>query len=403
MEKIATDTSNFEVIRTAGYTYVDKTGALYPLVEDSIGRHFFLARPRRFGKSLLVSTLQKLFEGRRDLFAGLAIDALPWDWSAKYPVLRLDMSLCTGETVDKVKNRVLATLHSEAERLGVPLRDEGSPAVCFRSLIDDVAATSPSGQLVLLVDEYDKPLTRWIGTDEALPYQDFLSSFYTVIKATAPKQRFCLVTGVCRFPMASMSSGLNNLTDITMDARFATLLGYTRNEARASFPQRLDNLARQLGTDADDTVDRLEDMYGGYCFNRSMVQVFNPVSLGRCLDTADLRSYWFETGTPSWLMSLVKTRPLGMDVWAAGSVGSAGAVEVSENQLGTFEPNAPYMPAALFQAGYLTIKGCEERGRRHVYLLGFPNHEVEDAFNAWPTDAYTGGAGTAMTAGTTRG
>ena len=384
LEKIATDTSDFGTIRTAGYTHVDKTGALYPLVNDSIGRQFFLARPHRFGKSLLVSMLQRLFEGRRDLFAGLAIDMLPWDWSAKHPVIRLDMGMCAGETVAAVERRVLATLRAEAERLGVSLRDEGSPVSCFRSLIDDVAATGSSGQVVLLVDDYDKPLTHWIGTTEVLPYQDFLSSFYTVIKATGSKQRFCLVTGVCRFPMASMSSGLNNLTDITMDARFSSLLGYTRDEVRSSFPRRLATLARQLGTDVDSTVARLADMYGGYCFDRSMVQVFNPVSLGRCLDTADLRSYWFETGTPGWLLPLVKRRPQGIDT---------GSLEVSGDQLDTFDPSFPCMTSALFQTGYLTIKGCEMLGRRRVYQLGFPNYEVEDAFNAHLANAYTGDSG----------
>ena len=175
LERIATDTYDFERIRTTGLTYVDKTAILYPLVEGNIGRQFFLSRPRRFGKSLLISTVQKLFEGRRDLFEGLAIDSLPWDWSDTHPVLRLDMSLCSGETVEEVEASVEFTLRREAERLGVSLRDGGNLRDRFAALVEDLAAASPSGQVVLLVDEYDKPLTRWVGCPEVAPLQAFLN------------------------------------------------------------------------------------------------------------------------------------------------------------------------------------------------------------------------------------
>ncbi len=378
MEKIATDTYDFEYIRRVGYTYVDKTGLLYPLVDESMGKQFFLTRPRRFGKSLLVSTLQKLFEGRRDLFEGLAIDSLPWDWSRTWPVLRLDMSLCSGDTVERVERRVLATLRSEAKRLGMPPRDEDDVAVCFRSLVEDLAATSPDGQVVLLIDEYDKPLTQWVGTEEVRPFQAFLKSFYSVVKATEAKQRFCFMTGVSKFSKVSIFSDLNNLTDITMDARFASLLGYTHDEVRACYPQRLAALANSRHTDVEGAFAQLIDMYDGYCFDRSMTRVFNPVSLGRCLDSADMRSYWFETGTPGWLMSYAKKEPMEVEF-----------VEMTDEQLGTFEPANPYMPAVLFQTGYLTIRQFEERGRSRIYTLGFPNHEVEDGFNSWLACAYT--------------
>ena len=239
LERIATDTYDFEYIRAKGYTYIDKTSILYPLVDDSIGKQFFLSRPRRFGKSLLISTLQKLFEGKRDLFAGLAIDSLPWDWSAAWPVIRLDMSTCSGETVGEVREKVLAVLQSEADHFDVALRGGADPAICLQFLIDDVAATGPDGRLVLLIDEYDKPLTHWVGSKDVLPFQFFLKSFYSVVKATESKQRFCLMTGVSKFSKVSIFSDLNNLTDITMDQRFSTLLGYTHEEVRAYFPGRI--------------------------------------------------------------------------------------------------------------------------------------------------------------------
>lgn len=158
LERIATNTYDFETMRSTGITYVDKTGLLHPIADRSMGNQFFLARPRRFGKSLLVSTLQRLFEGRRDLFEGLAIDSLPWDWSLSYPVVRLDMSACSGETLAEVEAMVASTLRSEAGRLGVALRAGEPLAAQLMFLIEDVAAEGPGGQCVLLVDEYDKPL-----------------------------------------------------------------------------------------------------------------------------------------------------------------------------------------------------------------------------------------------------
>ncbi len=378
VEYIATNTYDFARIRTTGLAYVDKTAYIHTLADGRMGNQFFLSRPRRFGKSLLCSTLQCLFEGRRELFEGLAIDSLPWDWSKTYPVIRLDMAACSGETIEEVTSRAQATISAEADRLEVPLRGGNDPVLNFRFLIDDVAATSPDSQCVLLVDEYDKPLTRWIGTEEATPYQAFLKSFYSVIKLTEARQRFCLMTGVSKFSKVSIFSDLNNLTDVTMDTRFAALLGYTHDEVRANFPGRLAALAQALGSDVEGAFARLEAMYDGYCFDRSLTRVFNPVSLGRCLDSADMRSYWFETGTPGWLMSYAKKAPIELD-----------SLDVPEASLGTYEPARPSMPAVLLQTGYLTIKDFEEFGRSRVYRLGFPNHEVEDGFNEWLAGTYT--------------
>ena len=377
LERIATNTYDFENVRKTNLTYVDKTGLLYPLVDESIGNQFFLSRPRRFGKSLLISTIQKLFEGRRDLFEGLAIGSLPWDWDARYPVLRLDMSLCSGKTVEEVERRVLVTMGSEAARLGVPLRNEDDVPSCFRLLVEDLAATGPDGQCVLLIDEYDKPLTRWVGCPEVLPFQSFLKSFYGVVKATESKQRFCLMTGVSKFSKVSIFSDLNNLTDLTMSPFATTLLGYTHEEVRANFPGRLAALASALNTDADGAFDMLVKMYDGYCFDARMARVFNPVSLGSALRDLQLESYWFETGTPGWLMSYAEKAPMDLD-----------GLQVGASDLGTFEPARPSMPAVLLQTGYLTIKGVWGQGMGTVYDLGFPNEEVSAGFNRWLANAY---------------
>ncbi len=378
LERIATNTYDFENVRRNRYVYVDKTGLLYPLVDGSIGNQFFLSRPRRFGKSLLISTIQKLFEGRRDLFEGLAIDSLPWDWEGTYPVLRLDMSGCSGETVEEVEASVEVALRQEANRLGVPLHEDEALRDRFRLLIEDLAATSPSGQIVLLVDEYDKPLTRWVGEPGVAPFQAFLKSFYSIVKLTESKQRFCLMTGVSKFSKVSVFSDLNNLTDLTMSPYATTLLGYTHDEVRANFPGRLAALAEALGTDADAAFDRLAGAYDGYCFDRAMVPVFNPVSLGSALRDLQLSSYWFETGTPGWLMSYAKKEPMQVDSYF-----------LDESDLGTFEPARPSMPAVLFQTGYLTITNAWDQGMGSTYELGFPNLEVAAGFNRWLANAYT--------------
>ena len=282
-----------------------------------------------------------------------------------------------GRFLDEVEVSMESALRREAERLGVALRDGGNLRDRFASLIEDIAAGAPDGKLVLLIDEYDKPLTRWVGESEVLPFQSFLKSFYSVVKLTESKQRFCLMTGVSKFSKVSIFSDLNNLIDISMDLRFSTLLGYTHDEVRANFPACLNALANVLGTDENGAFTEVVDMYDGYCFDRSMTRVFNPVSLGRALESSDMRSYWFETGTPGWLMSYAKKAPIDVD-----------NLEVSEADLGTFEPADPYMPTVLFQTGYLTIADFEEIGRARVYRMKFPNHEVEDGFTQWLADPY---------------
>ena len=379
MEKIATNTFDFALIRRGGLTYVDKTALIHPIADGSMGNQFFLARPRRFGKSLLCSTLQCLFEGRRELFEGLAISSMPWDWSKRYPVIRLDMTTCSGATLEEVKVAITAKMRRESERLGVPLRDESGPREALAAFIEDVAATGSDGQCVLLIDEYDKPLTRWVGTEDVLPYQEFLKSFYSVVKETESRQRFCLMTGVSKFSKVSIFSDLNNLTDLTLSPFATTLLGYTHDEVRQNFPQRLEALGRALGTDVDGAFSRLVDMYDGYRFDEALVPVFNPVSLGNALSTLRLSSYWFETGTPGWLMSYAKKAPIDVD-----------GLEVSGQMLGTFEPASPSMPAVLLQTGYLTIKGVSGEDVGKLYDLGFPNREVQAGFSTWLARAYTG-------------
>ena len=203
MEKVATDIYSFRELREKGFTYVDKTAKLLPLADLSIGKQFFIARPRRFGKSLLVSTLHCLFEGRRELFNGLAIEP-KWDWSKAWPVIHLDMGDCQADSVERLWGKIHDCLVSESERLGVALRSDTSVPGQLKFLIQDLAAASGDGQVVLLVDEYDKPLLGHLSKPDVTQFRDALKEFYSVIKTLEAKQRFTFLTGVSKFSKVSI-------------------------------------------------------------------------------------------------------------------------------------------------------------------------------------------------------
>ena len=367
MEKIATDTYSFVDIRKGGFVYVDKTAMLKSLADGSLGKQFFVARPRRFGKSLAISTLQCLFEGRRELFKGLAIEP-DWDWSKTYPVLKLDMGSCQGDTVAEIKERVGILLRKEAARLGVPLQ-EGPVSGQFDLLINDLAVKH-GGKIVLLVDEYDKPLLGHLCKGNVNEVRDFLKAFYSVIKTNEGQQRFAFITGVSKFSKVSIFSDLNNLNEFSMDARVATLFGYTHEEVKANFPGALAVLGEKFGLDADATFEKLVYWYDGYRFEENAVPVFNPVSVGKCLSTQKFDPFWFETGTPSFLLKLMQENPVTID-----------DIEIPQTAFSVYEPAKPGLMSILYQTGYLTIKGARDDGGMRLYRLVPPNFEVETAFS----------------------
>jgi len=369
MERIATDTYSFERVREGGFVYVDKTAILKTLADGSLGTQFFIARPRRFGKSLAVSTLQCLFEGRRDLFRGLAIEP-DWDWSKTWPVLKLDMSGCQAATVEMLWQKIRVQLLRNAERLGVPLREGLPVSGQFEMLISDLAERSPDGKFVLLVDEYDKPLLGHLGKPDVNDIRDELKAFYSVIKTCEGLQRFAFMTGVSKFSKVSVFSDLNNLNEFSMDARVATLFGYTHEEVKANFPQALAALGAKQGLDAEATFARLVQWYDGYRFHQDAAPVFNPVSVGKCLSSGQFDPYWFETGTPTFLLRLMEKNPVVLD-----------EIEVSQTAFSNYEPDRPALVSLLYQTGYLTIKSARQDGGIRLYRLVPPNFEVATAFS----------------------
>ncbi|MBQ6246965.1 MAG: AAA family ATPase [Kiritimatiellae bacterium] len=378
MEKPATDIYTFENLRKGQYTYVDKTAILKELADDSRGRQFFIARPRRFGKSLAVTTLQALFEGKRELFKGLAIEP-QWDWSRKWPVLRLDMGSAQTDSLAELKRKWREMLANECARHNIPFRDDDIPSIAFERTINDLAATSANGQVVLLLDEYDKPLIGRLGTPAVTEFKNALKAFYSVIKTCEGKQRFAFITGVSKFSKVSIFSDLNNLDDMTLDAEVATLFGFTHDEVRKYYPDKLAELGKAIGKSADGAFAEIVKWYDGYKFHPKAEPVFNPVSLGMTFKKNELGNWWSLTAKPTFLVDFFRTHPVDVS-----------SLDVSDIDMNAFEPEKIKPVTLLYQTGYLTIRGAERRGADVVYKLGFPNAEVENSFLGELAAPYSG-------------
>ena len=378
MEKVATDIYAFSELREHGFTYVDKTDVLYAMASGEWGKQFFLARPRRFGKSLAVSTLKALFEGRRDLFQGLAIEP-KWDWSKKWPVVHLDMGTMQYDTVDELTIAIKDYLRGEALRLDVPFNEDLPLPAIFRNLIQDAAATSADGRCVVLVDEYDKPLLKALNTPDVIKFRDFFKPFYGVVKYEESRQRFTFITGVSKFSKVSIFSDLNNLNDWTLDARAATLFGYTHEEVLKYFPGCIHALAEANGLDDGAAFEEIVKWYDGYRFHHAARPVINPVSLGQCFQKREFANYWSQTAMPTFLVDILKHRPLDFS-----------AIDIDEADLGNYEPDRPKGVTLLYQTGYLTIKSFRQFGTSRRYMLKLPNLEVENSFLRDVVGAYTG-------------
>ena len=378
MEKVATDIYTFSELRNNGFTYVDKSDALYAMASGESGKQFFIARPRRFGKSLAVSTFKLLFLGERKLFADLAIEP-KWDWSKRWPVLHLDMGSAQSATVPELHRRWRAILANECSRNGIPFRDDENSSTAFENVVNDLSAKSPDGQMVLLVDEYDKPLLGHIMKPDVTEFRDAIKAFYSVIKTLESKQRFTFITGVSKFSKVSIFSDLNNLKDWTMHPKAATLFGYTHEEVLKYFPGCIHALGEANGLSDEAAFAKIIEWYDGYKFEENAKPVINPVSLGLCFDNGKFSDYWSATAMPTFLIDILKEHPLDFST-----------VNVSETALNAYEPDKPRIVTLLFQTGYLTIKDFCQIGTSRRYGLRFPNLEIENSFLDNVVGAYVG-------------
>ena len=366
---------DFEKIRQDGYVYVDKTALIYRIARQ--GGYYFLSRPRRFGKSLLVSTMEAYFSGRRDLFEGLAIAQLEKDWK-QYPVLRMDLS---GKAYDKadVLEKVLDDSLSRWEKKYDCVNKSDVAGLRFANVIE--AAHAKTGlPVVILIDEYDKPIVDNLGNEHLMEvFRTQLQGFYSVMKSMDGHIRLGFLTGVSKLGKLSVFSGLNNLMDISMDARYADICGISEAELRSYFPEGVKDLAAANGMSEDECYAELARMYDGYHFCEDSPGMYNPFSLLNTLSGLKFRQYWFATGTPSFLVEIMKRTEYDVTSLSA---------EEADSTLLTNIDTVFYNPIPLlYQAGYLTIKAYDRAS--DIYTLGFPNHEVKQGFLSFLLDYYT--------------
>lgn len=366
MKKYPVGIQNFESLRKGGYLYIDKTNLIYRLV--STGKYYFFSRPRRFGKSLLISTLEAYYSGRKDLFQGLYIDQQEKDWLS-YPILHIDLNAQKYDTSESL-NDILNDILTKWEKVYGAEPSEVSLSLRFQGLIQR-AAEKTGQNVVILVDEYDKPMLQAIGNNELQDnYRDTLKAFYGALKSKDQYIQFALLTGVTKFSKVSIFSDLNNLMDISFDKRYAELCGITENEIHTWLEEDLQELSVHANMSYEQVCQSLKERYDGYHFTEDSAGLYNPFSLLNTFAKMKFGNYWFETGTPTYLVQLLKQNKCNLSR-LSNEVVTADLLDGVDSLT-----NSPI--PVLYQSGYLTIKGYNPRF--NVYTLGFPNKEVEEGF-----------------------
>jgi hypothetical protein len=367
---------DFAKIREDGFLYVDKTARIHELLSGS-GKTFFLSRPRRFGKSLLCSTLGALFEGRRELFqaiAGqpaLAIDRLGWDWR-KRPVIRLDLNPGDyTQGLDELYETINAALELNAKKYGVPLEGD-TISGRFVRLLSNVSIKH-NERVAVIIDEYDKPLLNTMGqTDLHVAIRNALKGFYGVLKASDEYLTFVLLTGVTKFAQVSVFSDLNNLKDISLDPRYNDLCGITQEELERDFAAEIQQVVQDKNTEAQTYLDELKRYYNGYRFSKNPLTVYNPFGLLNHFDKEGaFESYWYATGTPTFLIKLIADQKV--------DILDLEKESVMAEDFHKFDSDTMEAVPVLYQSGYLTI--VDYNDELNEFFLDYPNEEVRASFS----------------------
>jgi len=371
MKKLPIGIQTFEKLRkdSEEYVYVDKTKQIYDLV--SLGSVYFFSRPRRFGKSLLCSTLQALFEGKKELFKNLWIEKSDWKWE-KHPVIHLNIAGIACSTSEELKDGLHEEIEANAEKHGVDLGTIKTLPGKFKKLVRTLAQEN---HVAIIVDEYDYPILGHITNEQsAKEIREVLSSFYGVIKNLDKYLRFVFVTGVSKFSMTSIFSKLNHLKDISMDYRADDLCGYTQEELEGCFPDWISFVEKKIGLKKNALLAKVKNWYDGYKFCEDGAFVYNPFSILLFLDSQKFENFWFRSGTPTFLMKLIRAKKY--------PVQNLEKIKATSNELGTFDVGKIPLKTVLFQAGYLTIKDYQEE----LYTLGYPNKEVASSWMSYLMD-----------------
>ena len=357
---------DFEDLRRRGCIYVDKTALVYKLATE--GKPYFLSRPRRFGKSLLLSTLEAYFLGKKDLFKGLAIEKLEKDWT-QYPVLNISFGANSYENNEHLVARFETILNDNEKKYSVK-RTSSNPAERLNNIISS-AYEQTGKQVVILIDEYDKPILDALYTEYEEQNRQELRSFYSPLKDMDRYIRFLFITGITKVSHINIFSGLNQLNDISLNKEYSSLCGISESEVNEYFAPEIEALAKEQEMTVAEAKEKLAVMYDGYHFTHDVEGVYNPFCLLKCFMEKDFGSYWFESGTPSFLVKALKNQPMELTTLVNGR-------EATENQFKNYDPNSNNMLPVIYQSGYLTIKKFEKETR--LYTLDFPNREIESGF-----------------------
>ncbi|MCI0696380.1 ATP-binding protein [candidate division KSB1 bacterium] len=370
MKKLPISIQDFDRLITGNHVYVDKSRYIYKMVTE--GMFYFLSRPRRFGKSLLVSTLEHLFRGNKKLFKGLWIEKADWAWKP-HPVLKIDFNGVSFGTPEILRQSLLETLRLKARKAGAA---SGSSLLrnCFKEMIIKLFEKHRQ-QVVVLIDEYDQPLISHLGKGEAAletakQNREVLRELYGVLKESDVNQalQFVFITGISKFAQVSIFSELNNLDDISMQDPYSTLLGYTEEELEKYFAVHLKQLSKQLKRPQAEVLQQIQAWYNGYRFSDADVKVYNPVSVLKLLKQNKFKSYWFETATPAFLVDLIKEQQYPVPL--------IETLELSQEDFTVYDLDYLQLEPLLFQTGYITIKDYEGE----LYRLSYPNQEVKTSW-----------------------
>ena len=377
LRKLPIGIQSFEYLRSEGYLYVDKTALVYRLV--TMGKPYFLSRPRRFGKSLLLSTLEAYYLGKKGLFKGLAIEQLEQNWYV-YPVLHLSLNAELYDSRERLENLLETQLHAWEEEYGITDINR-SFSIRFMTVIRR-ACERTGRRVVVLIDEYDKPLLRSFH-NEALQHEfrELLTAFYTVLKDADPWLQFVFITGVTKFAQMGIFSNLNQLNDISFDLDYNTLCGMTRTEIETTFAPELHRLAEQDKMTYPEVLEKMTQQYDGYRFTHAeeFTPMYNPFSVLSALSKLSFGNYWFASGTPVFLIEMLKRTDYDLR--------KLDGIEVSSASLSDDRADVRNPIPMVYQSGYLTIKEYDNRFR--MYTLGFPNKEVKYGFLNFAMPFYT--------------
>jgi len=371
LQKLPIGLQDFRKIIENDFLYVDKTEYIYRMTSQPGA--YFLSRPRRFGKSITIAVLQELYFGSRELFKGLWIED-KWDWDKRHPVIRISFKDINFEQRG-LESPLAERMQEIAAQYGIVLaaptaRDR------FRELATALSATA---KVVVLIDEYDAPITHYLGKElpQAIENRDFLRGFYSVLKEADHLLEFVFLTGVSKFSKVGIFSGLNNLQDLTFHPEYATMLGYTQEEVEHYFEDHIQAVARKMNLDQDAFMAKLRHWYNGYRFHPNAATVYNPVSLNTFFNVGEFENFWFETGTPTFLINLLREQGLyEFDLEPKAQI-----------EFGSFELDNLHPYGLLYQTGYLTIQYRDEYG---LYHLDYPNYEVRNSMLAYLLDAFGG-------------